>query len=111
MFISFHRKFRIYIYAYWSLIIFLVYYFRCPNTHAGNGDTMGLYKYKNGNGFILRCREHRNYKVSVNVGSPLEGSHITQQQWVNLAYCWAQDMPNKKAEKFCGVGNNTVNKV
>ena len=72
---------------------------------------MGLYKYKNGNGFILRCREHRGYKVSVNVGSPLEGSHVTQQQFVNLAYCWAQDMPNKKAEKFAGVGNKTVSKV
>ena len=72
---------------------------------------MLLTQYKNSNGFILRCRDHRGYKVSVNAGSPLEGSHITQQQYVNLAFCWAQDMPNKQAEKFAGVGNKTVNNV
>lgn len=102
-------------YSYLKAIGFLPYETpKCPNTHAEsdiNINTMGLYKYKNGNGFILRCKEHRGYKVSVHAGSPLEGSHITQQQWVNLAYCWANETPNKKAEKFAGVANKTVTKV
>ncbi len=61
---------------------------------------------KHGN--VWRCPDHKRQKKPIRKGSFVENSHLTQEQFITLAFLWSHDATPKMAASLAGVSSRTV---